>query len=120
MGSSVVIGGAALRAALAQLGDDVDDAAIEVVLIAAGQAQDEWQQRAPVDTGAYRAHIDIRLSDGGFTAEVGVFDVAIDYEEYVEFGTSSMPAQPAMTPTVEDERVRLPRLAAALIGKALA
>lgn len=56
---------------------------------------------APVDTGALRDSIAVRLDRRSGTAAATAGDANVDYAAPVEFGTSRQPAQPFMTPAAE-------------------
>lgn len=81
-----------------------------VVSSAAALVMNEISSRAPVDTGALRAHVgEVETTGGTYaSATVQVGDSAEGgiehYAIYVEFGTSHMPARPFFRPGVEASR----------------
>lgn len=84
--------GTAVRAAVRQGGEDVEDLA---------------RQLAPVDTGRLRASIRTEYSEGGLTFRTGCEPAAFPgtyYPPFVEFGTSVSPAQPFLFPAFEAVR----------------
>lgn len=58
---------------------------------------------APIDTGALVASIRVQEGAKGLVYKVGP-GAEINYAEFVEFGTSNMPAQPYVRPAIEAER----------------
>lgn len=84
-----------------------------VVSTAAAIVAHEIAARAPVDTGALRAHVaEVETTRAtSATATVSVGDSAQGgiehYAIFVEFGTSRMPAKPFFRPGVEASRNRV-------------
>lgn len=92
--------GAKLTSRLPMIGAALEAKANAAVRKAAFDVQAQAKQRAPVDTGALRTSIGVEMT-GPLSAEVAT---AMDYAEYVEYGTSKMGAQPYMTPAAEAVR----------------
>lgn len=96
--------------ALAQLGKNID-AIIPRALLAGGEVlKDGMKRRVPKDTHNLEDHIviDGPHQDGNFHyIEVGVIGADADTARYgnaQEYGTSSMPAQPYIRPTVDEDK----------------
>ncbi|MCI0687123.1 MAG: HK97 gp10 family phage protein [Sporichthyaceae bacterium] len=97
-----------LQRVLDRLAGDVRDAAADAVREAAEAVQRREQATVATDTGTLRDGIEIRYSDDGRTAEVGVFDPDLYYAEFVEYGTSTAPEQPFARPAAEAARTEFP------------
>jgi HK97 gp10 family phage protein len=68
-----------------------------------------------------RDGIDIDYSDGGLTADVGEFDPdRTEIAEFVEYGTSSMPARPFMVPAAMRQVTEFPEAVADELRRELA
>ncbi len=96
-----------LRRQLAELPERIRKAARAAIADAAAAVQADAQAEVPVESGALRAGIQTRITGDGLSAEVGVFDRDLYYGAFIEFGTSSIPARPFMTPAAEAERAEL-------------
>lgn len=77
----------------------------EIVFADAKASQEDARSRARVDTGEMRE---------GLTAQMlGPYEYELsgkaEHTVYNEYGTSKMPAQPMITPSVEAAAVRLPK-----------
>lgn len=88
-------------------GDDL----YEVLEPAAVILLPEAQRNAPVDTGFLR-----NSGQTGRMDDVPWVGFAADYAEFVEFGTSKMPAQPFLRPAMASKKTAMVNA----IGKALA
>lgn len=99
---------------LVRLGKDIDEVAQEVVLEAGQTIQADMQNFVPVDTGNLHDHIQIDgpHRDGNFHfVEVGVIhDAAFTdaktaiYGNVIEYGSSSVNAQPYIRPALAKNR----------------
>ncbi|HET8684978.1 MAG TPA: HK97-gp10 family putative phage morphogenesis protein [Micromonosporaceae bacterium] len=103
-----VSGGAGLRNALGQLVTTVESECREVVRESAEALVAGTRRRVAVDTGRLYRDVDAHYAPDGLSAEVGWFDPDDYYAEFVEHGTSSQPAQPALGPAADEERRELP------------
>lgn len=102
---------------IAQAGEAVDSAAERAVMAGVEVAQEGMQKRVPKDTHNLEEHIQIKgpQKDGNFVfAEVGVIhDKAFTdaetarYGNAQEFGSSSMPAQPYIRPTMRNDKSKI-------------
>lgn len=101
-----VAGIAELRRELDRLSVQVQAGIKAASTDSAVEIRDNARSNAPIDTGDLRDAIKVRSIPIG--SEVGIFDPDVDYGDYLEFGTSRMPAQPFMTPAVVSERPRYP------------
>lgn len=85
----------------------------EAIVGAVGEASLEVEsvakQLSPVLTGRMRSSIGARIDSDGLGADV---IARTEYAEAVEFGTESSPAQPFMTPAVENVRSGYPEIVA--------
>lgn len=110
-------GGDELRRALGLMSERIRDAARRAVDAAGRDMQDDAQGFVRVDTGALRDGIERRALDEGLTVEVGVYRPDLYYGQFQEFGTSSVPEQPFLTPAGEAERRRFPERVTAEVRK---
>ena len=102
---------------IAQTGDAVDPAAERAVMAGAEVAQAGMQKRVPKDTHNLEEHIKIKgpQKNGNFVfAEVGVIHEkaftdaeTARYGNAQEFGSSSMPAQPYVRPTMKRDKSKI-------------
>lgn len=96
--------------ALSQLGRDLDAVAGEALLAGGEVLKDGMKRRVPKDTHNLEDHIiiDGPHQDGNLHyIEVGVIGADEDTARYgnaQEYGTSSMPAQPYIRPTVDEDK----------------
>lgn len=79
-----------------KLSKDVGEQAKEVVKQATLQTERNAKQLAPVDTGYMRNSISSTFTHGGL---VGTVTSNAEYALFVEFGTTTQPAQPFMFPS---------------------
>ncbi|MGY3341203.1 HK97 gp10 family phage protein [Streptomyces filamentosus] len=93
-----------LRQRLADLGDVVLEASAAAVQASAEAVQQGTRDRVRVRTGNLRDKVGIHYARGGLAAKVGWKDRHDWYAAANEFGTRSMPAQPALGPSLEEER----------------
>ncbi|WP_431888737.1 HK97-gp10 family putative phage morphogenesis protein [Nocardiopsis alba] len=112
-----VEGMAAFRKRLERLADDVRKGAETALGEAAQSVRDDMRKGVPVDTGALRDSLTARVMRGELTAEIGPLGKEFYYAHYVEFGHSSMPAQPFIGPAAELERRRFPDRLRKHVGK---
>lgn len=94
-------GAAEIEAALKATGHRLTEAIKGAVLEAAVECDNVAKQLAPVDTGRLRSSIGWKLDGDGLAADVSA---RTEYASHVEFGTTNSPAQPFMTPALENVR----------------
>ena len=105
-----------MLADLAGLNAQLAAALPRIVLQAAALVQREVQQRAPVDTGALRASIDMQASQRSMSASATVqaedsAQGGIEhYAVFKEYGTSTTAAEPFFRPGLEAARVKVDAL----------
>lgn len=92
-----------LQAKLDALPEKIRERARQAVAAAADAVQADARAEVPVDTGALKDSITVENS--GLSADVSAGE---HYAPFVEFGTSTRPAQPFLTPAAEVERGRFP------------
>jgi HK97 gp10 family phage protein len=102
---------------VAKSGRDVDQAAGNAVLAGAEVARDGMRTRAPKDTHNLENHIQIKGPEQDGTkifCEVGLIhdDAFTDaetarYGNAQEYGTATMPAQPYIRPTLDNDRSKI-------------
>lgn len=90
-----------LRAALEARATRMQAAAEKAVEAEVDAVQADAARNAPIDTGALRAGI-----DGSARGRFGQVRTSARHSSFVEFGTSSMAAQPYMAPAAEASRRR--------------
>ena len=94
---------------IAQAGLNVDQAADEILLAGAGVLEDGMHQRVAKDTHNLDEHIDVvgPQQDGNYHfIEIGVIKADAETARYgnaQEYGTSSMPAQSYIRPTMAED-----------------
>lgn len=103
-----VEGAGKLRATLKGLPGTVRKAAQDAIADSAQAIKADGRAGSRVDTAHLRDGVAIRRDADGLGARIGVFDDDLYYGQFQEFGTSSIPAKPFMTPAAESERRRLP------------
>ncbi|OHV42186.1 hypothetical protein BBK14_11225 [Parafrankia soli] len=91
---------------LARIGGQVGDAVRRAVKASAEAVAADARPDVPVRTGELLSDLDVQVDSGGTSASVGYVDTY--YGAFVEFGTSDTPAQPALGPAAERERLRFP------------
>ena len=78
------------------------------------------QERVPERTGYLNLKIEQKVFDQYGRAEVGVYDEqALEYAQYVEKGTSSMPDQPYLVPAFDEHRRQVTRTYRAAVRRNL-
>ncbi|MFJ9558051.1 HK97-gp10 family putative phage morphogenesis protein [Nocardiopsis sp. NPDC101807] len=94
------IGAQAARRAFARLTTDLHDVQEEVAEKWGAEMYDGAVADVPVDSGDLARALEKRVKGSGATADaqVGVWSDEEYYAQFVEFGTSKMPAQPFMYP----------------------
>jgi HK97 gp10 family phage protein len=94
---------------LAQAGQDIDAVAGEALVAGGEILLDGMRRRVPVDTHNLQNHLNLQgpSQDGNFIfVEVGLQGAEAETARYgaaQEFGTSSMPAQPYVRPTLDED-----------------
>lgn len=99
-----------VKRALREMRGNIDDAVRAAIQDGAEAVRDGWHRRIPKDTGRAAQGLGITYGKDGTAAEVG--ERQADRKHVVEFlesGTSSMPARPSATPAAEQERRELPK-----------
>lgn len=115
-----VEGMAELRKRLEQLAAEVQAGARKAIQETAKDAREEMKRRVPVDTGELRRNITSRVQPSRLTAEIGPRrGVRVHYAYWVEFGTSSMRAQPFARPAAERAREVFPQNLRKYVGDEL-
>jgi HK97 gp10 family phage protein len=94
-----------LQRELAALPTKVREVVRDAVTDAAEAVASDARATVPVVTGALRDSITTEVGSDGLSVQVST---GLDYGQFVEHGTSRMPAQPFMLPAAEAERGRLP------------
>ncbi|MEV0639041.1 HK97-gp10 family putative phage morphogenesis protein [Streptomyces sp. NPDC050619] len=76
----------------------------------ADSVQDTAKERVPQDEGNLWQALDQRVNEHFGRAEVGVWEAdELEYAQYVEKGTSSMPDQPYLVPAFDEHRRQVTR-----------
>ncbi|MGW2580836.1 HK97-gp10 family putative phage morphogenesis protein [Streptomyces virginiae] len=101
-----ILGADRLQVDLDQLDETVITALKKGVKEAAEAVRDDTKQTVARNTGHLQENVDIRYEQEGLTAEIGWFDDQSYYATFLENGTRSRPAQPALGPALERERGR--------------
>jgi HK97 gp10 family phage protein len=91
-----------LLAQLQKLGPQADDAVSEIVDTWAERVEGTAKTEVPIRTGNLGSAIESRTT--ATSAEVGVWEADAYYVQFIEFGTSSMAAQPFLGPAFEQHR----------------
>ncbi|MFX4294102.1 HK97-gp10 family putative phage morphogenesis protein [Streptomyces bohaiensis] len=109
-----------LRAQLGATAEQMETAGREALAEAAKEVQKETRDAVRKDKGALAREVRISSRAGGTRRRVGWFGSrGVDYARYQEFGTSSVPARPALVPAAERERSRLPQRVADAVRRAI-
>lgn len=103
-----VVGLGRLRRELGDLDDEIRDAALKAIEEGARAVQDEARDQIRVRTGAARAGLKVFERESDLFADVGWRDPDLYYVKFLEFGTSSITADPVLTRAAEAERRRFP------------
>jgi len=114
-----ISGRAGLQDALDRVVSTVDAEVAGVVRESADALIDGTRERVAHDTGNLHDSLDAVYAPDGLSADVGWFDPGDFYADFVEHGTSSQPAQPALTPAAEQERRMLPKRVEKHVGTAV-
>lgn len=104
---------------LAGLPDEILAAAREAVRESAEDVQRETLLNVRKDTGQLQRDLKIRYRKSGLLAQIGWFDRRSFYAWFHEFGTSSIPARPALGPAIEAERQHIGKRVADAIRRVL-
>lgn len=97
-----------LRRRLEEVGEQIREAAGKAIEDAANAVRDDGREQVRVDTGKMRNGLKAFVKKADLTAEVGWRDPDLYYATFQEFGTTRIPANPALTAAAEAERRRLP------------
>lgn len=106
--SVTVIGLGRLRRRLEELDDEIRDGALKAVEESARAVQGEARDQIRVRTGAAREGLKVFERESALSADVGWRDPDLYYVKFLEFGTSSITADPVLTRAAEVERSRFP------------
>ncbi|MFI7014149.1 HK97-gp10 family putative phage morphogenesis protein [Streptomyces sp. NPDC050164] len=99
----------ALRA-IERVPEAMNEARTETLHEWADGVQNTAEDRVPRDKGNLWEALDQRVNEHFGRAEVGVWDPEeLEYAEYVEKGTSSMPDQPYLVPAFDEHRRQVTR-----------
>jgi HK97 gp10 family phage protein len=99
----------ALRA-IERVPEAMNEARNETLHEWADGVQNTAEDRVPRDKGNLWEALDQRVNEHFGRAEVGVWDPAeLEYAQYVEKGTSSMPDQPYLVPAFNEHRAQVTR-----------
>lgn len=86
-------------------------------LLAVGEfIKGEAQLRCPVRTGNLKNSITYVVDEPGKRTIIGT---PVEYSIYVEKGTSKMRAQPYLTPALEENKQRIEKLVADIMGRGI-
>lgn len=96
-----------LRRRLDELGQQIHQAAAKAIEEAANAVRDDAREQVRVDTGALRRGLKAYVRKAKLEADVGWRDPQLYYAKFQEFGTTRIPANPALTAAAEAERRRL-------------
>jgi HK97 gp10 family phage protein len=103
-----VIGLGQLRRELGDLDDEIHAAALKAVEESARAVQSEARDQIRVRTGRARRELKVRVRAADLFADVGWSDPDVYYVKFLEYGTSSITADPVLTRAAEAERRRFP------------
>lgn len=101
-----IVGIRQLRERLEELAPQLVEASKRTVEASGEAIRDETRRNVRVATGNLRDKVAITYSSNHLKASVGWKDRADWYAAVHEFGTQSIPAQPALGPALEAERAR--------------
>lgn len=108
-----------LRRRLEDLGEQIREGAVHAVREAADAVRDDAQQQVRVDTGKLKRGLKTYVRKARLEADVGWRDPSLYYAKFQEFGTTRIPANPALTAAAEAERRRLPDRVSADVRRAI-
>lgn len=97
-----------LRRRLEELGEEIRKGAVKAIRDAADAVRDDAREQVRVDTGALKRGLKTYVRPAKLEADVGWRDPQLYYAKFQEFGTTRIPANPALTAAAEAERRRLP------------
>ena len=97
-----------LRAQLGELDDQVREGAADALEEAAQEVERDMMMNVPIEEGTLMASLGHEVDRENLTADVGTQGSGVHYGQFVEFGTSKMPAQPFAQPAAEVERANFP------------
>lgn len=101
--------------ALDRIRTDTAAASSDAARQEAEQVADDERGLVPVLSGDLQDGIEVRQI-GETSYEVGIYNPALIYGIWIEWGRQSAPAQPFATPAAEQSRARFPSAAAQLIA----
>lgn len=111
--------GRALRA-IERVPEAMREARTETLHEWADNVEATAQERVPERTGYLDSKIEQKVYEQYGRAEVGVYDEqALEYAQYVEKGTSSMPDQPYLVPAFDEHRRQVTRTYRAAVRRHL-
>ena len=95
---------------LDSLPERIKDGAREAVAESGEAVREQVERTVGVFRGRLKNRIRVRQVGAlGLTADVGWFDKDTYYAQFVEFGTSSITANPVLTRAAEEERAKFAR-----------
>lgn len=107
-----------LNATLSRLSADAERMIADAVSDEANEIRDDERRMVPVATGELRSGIRARES-GHLEAEIGIWDRALYWAPWIEWGRSNAAAQPFATPAAQRAKKRWPKRAGRAIVKAV-
>lgn len=107
---NITIDDAALQKRLEKLINNAPKIEQEIVAEVGEQAHVKARDLVPVDTGALRESITLKVEESEAT-----ISSSLEYAAPVEYGTSRQAAQPYMRPAAEEARKQLPKIAKAVL-----
>jgi len=91
------------------LPDRIREGAQEAVAESGEAVREQVERTVGVHSGRLKNDVRVReIGAHGLTADVGWFDQADYYAQFVEFGTEKITANPVLTRAAEEERGRFP------------
>ncbi|MEV4672167.1 HK97-gp10 family putative phage morphogenesis protein [Actinomadura sp. NPDC049382] len=97
-----------LHRRLEEVGEQIREAAGKAIKDSAEAVRDDAREQVRVDTGRMKRGLKAFVKKADLSAEVGWRDPDLYYAKFHEFGTTRIPANPALTAAAEAERSRLP------------
>lgn len=99
-----------LRAKLSEVPPHIRDGAGKAVEDGAEAVRDQVRATVGVHSGRLKRTVKVReIGTAGLSSDVGWFGREEYYAKFVEFGTSSIRANPVLTTAAEEERTRFDR-----------
>jgi HK97 gp10 family phage protein len=109
-----------LRGRLEGLPGQIESGGREAVEESLEAIANDYRSDVAVDEGELQDAIDVEIDGDGLSGTAGVHSAAgVRHAGHNEFGTSKMPARPALQPAAEQERGRLADRVAESVQKAI-